>query len=224
MRYKKITIVIFLICIFTIFPSQSFAQVMMNGTIIGLGNSQVQVTSPLTVDSLALNSAGFTTRATSNDELRTYSFDRMNNATLYTVYWTGISPTEIDFSIPTLVNDARTNTTGSQLNIVTLNGQATGFSFLNNLNTIILKSITYVKEYFGPKSGGGFITTYNQPTSMIPIPVQTQTLVTDNTQLFIGIGVIIAVIVMMVILMKMSKGQHRKKSSIKDFNKKIRGT
>lgn len=227
MKYWKIIIPVLFVYMFNFIPS--YAQVMMNGTIIGIDNGNVTVTQPIVVDSLVAGS-GLTTRATSSDELRTFSFDRVNHVVPYDIGWTGISSSRIDFLILSAgLTDVRTTTNGSQLSGVRLNDITTGFTFSNSLNTIIANDAMTITEFLIGASNGGGTTIINPSQNYAPVQqnVQVQQVVEQGpSNMIVGIIVVIASLIGMLlfVLHKTKRKSGTRKKSIKDFNKSVRGT
>ena len=166
----KINIIIFCLVVFTVIPS--YADIQMNGTLFGTNTAEIQVTNPVSVGSIEDDGDGIITTPIDGGELRDYSFDRINSPTVYSVYWTSISNTEIDFSVATLgLADARTTTTGSLLGAVDIDNVNTPFTFTPNLNTIIINTGKAIQEFFskiaGGNSGGGGTPTNIPPSSTL---------------------------------------------------------
>lgn len=165
----------------------AYGSVSMNGTIITTNTATVTVTNPLTVQSFTLDSNGITTRATTNDDLHIYSFDRVSSATTYSVYWTGISSSEIDFQIATPgLTDVRTITSAPQIGIVQIDGVNTPFTWTGTTNTILVNAGKAIKEFFalasnGGGNGGGSVLYQPTPVQNTTTPVSAPATVTNNT-------------------------------------------
>lgn len=134
----------------------AYAEIQMNGTIFGTPTANITVTSPVTAQSVQLDSSGLTTRFVAGDSLHTYYFDRVTNSSAYSVYWTGLSSSEIDFTIATMgLSDVRTTTTAPQLGIVQIDNVNTPYSWTGTVNTILVNAGQKIQEFFIPSTGGG---------------------------------------------------------------------
>lgn len=177
-RFEIIIIVFTMLLFSNLGIHQSYGQVIINGTTITTNTATINVTKQLTVDSLVVDTTGITTRSTSGDNLHTYSFDTISSGTYYNVFWTGISSSEIDFSIATMgLSDVRTTTTSPQLGIVQIDNVNTPYSWTGTVNTILVNAGQKIQEFLIPSpsgssvgSGGGS-SPVTQPN---PIPTITQ--------------------------------------------------
>ena len=64
---------------------QAYATITIQNSDFSMIDSNLNVTTPITIDSFVLEGDGFTTRALSSDELRKYTFD--NATSVYNVHW-----------------------------------------------------------------------------------------------------------------------------------------
>ena len=133
----------------------------MNGTVLTMDNSTVQVNTPLTMDELQVEGDGFTARRTSTDDLRKYTFYNSSaSPTNISWDWDGISTTQLDFTRLTAGITANVNVTGTELGDVTIDGDDTvTWSFASLLNSIPLLAGTIIELIFdlvvAPSGGGG---------------------------------------------------------------------
>lgn len=143
--------------LFSIFSiHESYGSIAVNGTTFGTATSTITVTSPITVDSLATDGTKLTTRHLPTDELKGYYFDRTGSSSIYNMYLTGISSTEIDFQVGTQgLTDVRGFATGTQLSSVTVDGNQVGTTLSNNITYFLVNAGSVIRELFDVSSSGG---------------------------------------------------------------------
>lgn len=160
MTYKKLVnklvIILFIPILFTLIltPVQdSFSSVSMNGTTIGTIGSTIVTQSPLTFESLAIAGDGFTTRLTSSDELRTYTFDRTASSVSYEILWTDFVTNLVEFRVNEPISDGRVTVSGSTIDNIRVD-------LANNIQTNVVNFLSAVLieiifTFAIPDTGGG---------------------------------------------------------------------
>ena len=144
-----------LIPVFLIIPN-AYATVTISNSNFEMIDSNLNVTTPITVDSFAFTGSGFTTRYTSGDDLHQYQFDRDLTNNLYDIHWDSISSIKAQYTITDVVADARGNVTGVILADVELDDITTAWSYIGK-NIIDINNALKVEYFFI----GGNATTNN---------------------------------------------------------------
>ncbi len=141
------------------------AQIIIQNSDFEMIDSNLNVTTPITIESFLLEGDGFTTRPLSSEPLRKYSFD--NASSVYDVHWDLINTTKAQFTITDIVTDARGNVTGTELGDVQLDDISVLWTY-DVLNIVDIDTADKV-EYFFPTPAiieifNAIILSLNSPT------------------------------------------------------------
>ncbi len=128
------------------FITQAYAQITLENSDFEMIDSNLNVTTPITIESFLLEGDGFTTRFLASDDLRKYSFD--NASSVYDVHWDLINSTKAQFNITDNIANARGNVSGSELGDVQLDDVSVTWVF-NILNIVDIDTSNKI-EYFFP--------------------------------------------------------------------------
>ncbi len=156
---------IFLLLLLSLFvwSEPANAVITTNGTVIGTNDSIIEVTNELTFDFIENNGLGFSTRNVPADESRTYTFDRTDSSTSYDVSWTEITSARLDFTITSVISDARLLVTSTQIGQVIADGKQQLINFNQSLNTVLLGDFDIIEIIFE------FLSTGSVGSSLPPI-------------------------------------------------------
>ena len=159
---KSIMIYLVPILLFLVVPS-AYATVTISNSNFEMVYSNLNVTTPITVDSFAITGDGFTTRYTTTDDLHQYQFDRTTTDTVYNIHWDSISSIKAQFNITDAIIDARGNVTGVILADVELDDITTAWSYVGK-NIITINAADKVEYFFiaGPSSNNAIIISVNK--------------------------------------------------------------
>lgn len=125
----------------------AYASVTLNNTNIEMIDSNLNITQAITMESLIIEGDGITTRFTTSDDLRKYSFDRTASSVVYDVEWQIISSDKAQFNVTSIVADARGNVTGTILDDVELDDVSVAWTF-DVINIISIDAANKVEYFF----------------------------------------------------------------------------
>lgn len=176
MRYFAVFLVLFS---FVLLLQQNtvFADVQVESVIVGEGSNSISIPSKVAVDTLSLNNTGFTTRFTSNDELRQYHFSSPSSSSL-SMQLDSVSSSSILFEVLSLgLNDVLGTATGTSLLDAKVDGVSGQYTFIGTLNQIGVNAGKLVEEFFNvvtiglPTTGGGGGGVPTSPNPFVGNPV-----------------------------------------------------
>lgn len=141
----------------------AFATVTISNSNFEFQYHNLNVTTPVTVDSFEMAPIGFTTRYTSTDDLHQYQFDRTTTDTIYDVHWDSISSIKAQYTITDVIADARHNVTGVILADVELDDVPTAWSYVGK-NIIDVGAALKIEDFFiaAPTTDNAIIISVNK--------------------------------------------------------------
>ena len=160
---KSIMIYLVLVLFLFILIPSAYATVTISNSNFEMTYSNLNVTTPITVDSFAITGDGFTTRYTTADDLHQYQFDRTGTNDVYNIHWDSISSIKAQFNITDAIIDARGNVTGVILADVELDDITTAWSYVGK-NIIDIGAADKVEYFFiaGPSGNNAIIISVNK--------------------------------------------------------------
>lgn len=122
-----------------------YATVTISNSNIEMTDSNLNITSAVTMESLKIEEDGITAKPVGADMLRKYTF--YNSTSPYNVQWVLINSTEAMFNVTSAITDAEGNVTGTMLGDVKLDGTSVSWTY-TTLNTVDIGSADVVEYIF----------------------------------------------------------------------------
>ncbi len=147
----------FLIILVLIPIPSAFAVITINGTTITTDNAVYDVDTPLTVESLLVETDGFTTRFSTSDSLLKYDFNSTTITPLL-VDWDAVSSTQIDFLVTSVVTDTLVDVGGVEIGRAEVDSGIVVHTFASSLSEFTVGVGDLVEIFFEAivsSSGGG---------------------------------------------------------------------
>lgn len=143
--YKLYMPLFILVCGVSLLPN-AYSTLTIQNTDIAMADSNINVTSSITMESLVIDGDGITTRFTGSDESREYQFDRTATSTTYNIRWDSISSDKIQFTVLDVVTDSRGNGTGTKFADVELDDVSVAWTY--SAKNIVSIGASDKVEYF----------------------------------------------------------------------------
>ena len=152
---------IFFLAIFLLFPIPSaFSAVSMNGTSITMDNSTIEINTPITVDELQVEGDGLTTRPTSSESLRKYTFYNTTANPTLVLSFIDIASTFSNFTRTTAgIGGLEVNVSGAEIADVKIDGTSGVWTFASSITNFVANAGAILQIIFDaivvPPVGGG---------------------------------------------------------------------